>query len=123
MFAQSPTDVIPSTWQAIGTEQTMTTIFFTRRELIILGIFPKGSKFRQSHFIDCTSPNLKRENENFHCQIPQATFEIHMDNSMYPNGSNLASKFRKHHVSRLSHSIRQRKAIATFGPLKRWRES
>jgi hypothetical protein len=38
MFARSPTDVIPRTWQTIGTIQTMVTIFFTGRKLIVLDI-------------------------------------------------------------------------------------
>jgi hypothetical protein len=43
-FAREPSKVIPRTGQTIGAK-TMITIFFTARQLIMLGVLPKGSKF------------------------------------------------------------------------------
>jgi hypothetical protein len=40
-FARWLTNVIPRTRKAIGMNQTMITIFFTRRKLIMLEILPK----------------------------------------------------------------------------------
>jgi hypothetical protein len=94
MFAQSPTDVIPRTLQVIRTKKIMVTIFFTGRKLTVLDILPKGSKFDQLYFVDYIFPDLKRENENFHCRIPQAIFRVHVDNSICHNGSKVASKSR-----------------------------
>jgi hypothetical protein len=52
MFARAPSGVIPRTRQTIGAEKTMITIFFTARQLILLDVLPKGSKFHQRYFID-----------------------------------------------------------------------
>jgi hypothetical protein len=45
MFARAPSEVIPRTRQTIGAKNTMTTIFFTAHQLILLDVLPKGSKF------------------------------------------------------------------------------
>jgi hypothetical protein len=103
MFAWSPTDVIPRTRQAIGTRKSMITIFFTGRKLIVLNILPKGSKFNQLCFVDYIFLDFKRQKMNFHREIPQATFWVHVDNSMWHNESKVALKFKKYHVSRLPH--------------------
>jgi hypothetical protein len=71
MFAGSPTDAIPRTEQAIGTTQTIITIFFTRCKPIVFDILPKGSKFGRFFFVDYIFPDLKRENVNFHRRIPR----------------------------------------------------
>jgi hypothetical protein len=98
MFARSRTDVIPRTQQAIGTKQTVITIFFTGRKLSVLGTLPKGSKFNQLYFVIYIFPDLKRENVNFHRRVAQATSGIKMEDSMCHNESKVASKFEKHHV-------------------------
>jgi hypothetical protein len=82
MFAPCLTDVLPRTRQAIGTRQTMITLFLTGRKLFVLDILPKGSKFSQLYFAGHVFPDPKRENVNFHRRIPQATFWGHVDNSM-----------------------------------------
>jgi hypothetical protein len=74
MFALPPTDVSPSTRQALVTKKTMIMIFFARCELITLNILPKGSKFNKLYFVDYIFPDLERENANFYCGISQATF-------------------------------------------------
>jgi transposase len=84
-------------------EQTTMTIFFTGLKLIVLDILRKGTKFNQRDFVDYIFPDLKRESVNFHRRILQATFWVHMDNSLCRNGKKVASKFEKHHVSRLPH--------------------
>jgi histone-lysine N-methyltransferase SETMAR len=103
MFARSPRDVIPRTRQGIGVKKTMITVFFTGRKLIVLDILPKGSRFNQLYFVDYIFPDLERENRNFHRRIPDATFCVHMDNSMCHNGSKVAAKFEKYHVIRSPH--------------------
>jgi hypothetical protein len=50
------------------------------RKLVQLVIFDR------LHFLD-----LKRENVNFYRRIAQATFCVHVDNSMYHNGLKVAS--------------------------------
>jgi hypothetical protein len=72
----------------------MITLFFTGRRSIVLGILSKGSKFNQVYFIDYIFSDLKRENLNFHRWIPQATFWVHMDNSMCHNWWKVASNSR-----------------------------
>jgi hypothetical protein len=81
----------------------MVTIFFTRRELIVLDVRPKGSKFNQLYFIDYIFPDLKSSNLNFRRRKPGLTFWVHMDNSTCHNGSKVASKFEKYHIFRLPH--------------------
>jgi histone-lysine N-methyltransferase SETMAR len=103
MFARAPSEVIPRTRQTIGAKKTMVTIFFTARQLIMLDVLPKGSKFNQQYFIDYVFPNLKTKNLNFRRRMPLATFWVHMDNSMCHNRSKVASKFDKHHIARLPH--------------------
>jgi hypothetical protein len=55
-FARSPTDVIPTTRQAIGTKETMITVFSSRRKLIVLNILPNGNKFKQPYLVDDVFP-------------------------------------------------------------------
>jgi hypothetical protein len=99
MFARAPSEVIPGTRQTIGAKKTMITIFFTARQLILLDVLPKGSKFNQQYFINYVFLDLKTENRNFRRRIPRATFWVHMDNSMCHNGSKAVSKFDGHHIA------------------------
>jgi transposase len=82
-------------------EKTTITIFFTARQLIMVNILPKRSKFNQQYFIDYMFPDLKTENCNFHRRMPRPTFYVHMDNSMCHNGLKVVSKFDKHCITRL----------------------
>jgi histone-lysine N-methyltransferase SETMAR len=77
----------------------MIMIFFTARQLILLDVLPKGSKFNQQYFINYLFPDLKTKNLNYRRRMPLATFWVRMDNSMCHNGS----KFGKHHIARLQH--------------------
>jgi hypothetical protein len=56
MFAGSPTDVVPRTRQAFETKQTIITISFTGRTLIVLDVLPAGSKFNELYFVDHIFP-------------------------------------------------------------------
>jgi hypothetical protein len=94
MFAPCLTDIIPRTRQAIGTKETAIMIFFTGHKRIMLDILPKESKFKEVYFIDYVFPDLKKKNVNCHRWIPQMTFWVHMDNSMYHNGSKKTSNSR-----------------------------
>jgi hypothetical protein len=91
MFARAPSEGIPRTRQTIGAKETMMTIFFTARQLILLDVLPKGSKFNQQYFIDYVFPDLKTENWTFRRRMPLATFWVHTDNSMGHNGSKVVS--------------------------------
>jgi hypothetical protein len=51
MSVRSLADVIQSTRQAIGTNQTMITISFTGRKLTMINILPKGHKFDQLYLL------------------------------------------------------------------------
>jgi hypothetical protein len=73
MFAREPSEVILRTRQTIGVK-TMITIFFTARQLILLDVLPKRSRFNQRHFIDYVFPDLKTENLNFRRRMALATF-------------------------------------------------
>jgi hypothetical protein len=42
-------------------EKTMIMIFFTARQLLLLDVLPKGSKFNQQYFIDYVFPDSKRK--------------------------------------------------------------
>jgi hypothetical protein len=75
-------------------------MFFTARQLILLDVLPKGSKFNQQYFIDYLFPDSKTENRNFRRRMPLATFWVHMDHSMCHN----ESKFDKHYIVRLPHA-------------------
>jgi hypothetical protein len=81
----------------------MITVFFTARQLILLDVLPKGSKFNQQYFIDDVFPDFKTENLNFRRRMPIATFWVHTDNSMSHNGPKAVSKFDKHHIARWQH--------------------
>jgi hypothetical protein len=81
----------------------MITIFFTARQPILLDVLSKGSNFNQQDFIDSVFPDLQSENLNFRRRIPLATFWVHMDNSVYHDGSKVVSKFDNHHIARFSH--------------------
>jgi hypothetical protein len=80
-------------------EKTMITDFFTARQLILLDVLPKGSKFIQQYFIDYVFPDLQTENRNFRRRMPLATFWVQMDNSMGLHGSKVVSKFSTHHIA------------------------
>jgi hypothetical protein len=82
----------------------MITIFFTARQLILLNVQLKRSKFNQQYFIDYVFPDLKTENRNFRRRMPLATFWAHINNSICHKRSNVVSKFDKHHIARLPHS-------------------
>jgi hypothetical protein len=99
--ARSSPDIILRTRQAIGTKRTLRTIFFTGRKLTVLDVLPKGSKFNQLYFVDYIFPNLKKRKRELHRWIPQPIFWVRLDNSICHGGSRAASKFEKHHVSRL----------------------
>jgi hypothetical protein len=43
----------------------MITSFFTARQLILLDILSKRSKFNPQYFIDYVFPDFKTENRNF----------------------------------------------------------
>jgi hypothetical protein len=103
MFARGPSKVIPRTRQTIGAKKTMIMIFFTARQLILLDVLSKGSKFNQQYFIDYMFPDLKMQNRNFPRRMPPATFLVHTDDSMGHNGSKVVSKFDNHHTARLPH--------------------
>jgi hypothetical protein len=68
----------PNNWH----EKTMTVIFFTARQLILLEALPKGNKFNQQYFVDRFFPDLKTENLTFYRRMPLIIFWVHMDNSM-----------------------------------------
>jgi hypothetical protein len=101
MFARAPSEVIPRTRQTIGGQKTKIMLFFTRRQLILLDVLPKGNNFNQQYFIDYVFPDFKTENRNFRRRMPLAIFWVHMDNSMCHNGSKAMSKFDKYHIARL----------------------
>jgi hypothetical protein len=74
MFARAPSEVITRTQQTIAAKEIMTTIFFTARQPIALDVLPKRNKFSQQYFTDYVFPDLKTQNQNFHCRMPLATF-------------------------------------------------
>jgi hypothetical protein len=80
MFARAPSEVRPRSRQTIGAKKTIITIFFTARQLILLDVLPKVSKFNQQYFIDDMFTDLKMENRNFRPRMPFATFWVHVDN-------------------------------------------
>jgi hypothetical protein len=103
MFAWALSEVIPRTRKTIGAKKAMIMIFFTGRQLTLLDVLPKGSRFNQQYLIDSVFPDLKTENRNFRGRMPRPTFWVHMDNSMCHNWSTVVLKFDKHHLARLLH--------------------
>jgi hypothetical protein len=99
IFARGPSEVIPRTQQTIDVKKTMIMLFFTARQLILLDVLPKGSKFNQQYFIDYLFPDLKTANQNFRRRMALATFWVHMNNSIGHNGSKVVSEFDKHHIA------------------------
>jgi hypothetical protein len=81
MFARAPSEVIPRTRQTIGGKETMITIFFTARQLILLDVLPTGSKFNQPYFINSAFPDLKRKARTFvvecRLQLFGCTWRVH----------------------------------------------
>jgi hypothetical protein len=72
-FAQSPTDVIPRTRSAMG-EANYGNDFLHQTQTNGACHLTKRKQSNQLSFVDYVLPDLKRENVNFHRQIPQATF-------------------------------------------------
>jgi transposase len=103
MFARSPAEVVPRIRQGIDTKKTMVTIFFTWRELIVLDVLAKDSKFNQLYFIDYIFPALKSANLNFRRRKPGSILCVHIDNSTCHHGLKVASKFEKQHIFPLPH--------------------
>jgi hypothetical protein len=103
MFARGLSEVIPRMRQTIGAKKTTIAIFSTARQRILLDIPPKGIKFNQEYFVDYVLPDFTKENRNFRRRMPLATFWVHLENSMCYNGSNVLSKFGKHHTAQLPH--------------------
>jgi hypothetical protein len=95
MFARSAVDVILRTHQAVGAKQTMITVFFTAKKLLVFDILLRGGTFNQLYFIKNTFPNLKAANLNSRCQKTGSTFWVHRDNFMCHNGSKITSKLRR----------------------------
>jgi hypothetical protein len=75
IFARAPSEVLPRTRQKMGAK-TMIFIFFTARQLIMLDVLPKGSKFNQQCFVDYVFPDSKTENRNFRLQLFGCTWII-----------------------------------------------
>lgn len=108
IFARSRSDVVPRTGQGLGTKESMITLFFTERKLIVLSVLPKDRKYDQLYFVRNIFPDLKKANMKYQRRKPGSAFWVQMDNSMYRNGSKIDSKFGKHGVSQcLTHHIRQ----------------
>jgi hypothetical protein len=103
MFGRSRSDAIPSTRQAIGTKKTMITVFFTASIGMVPDILPQGRNFNQLYFVHSIFPDLKGENMRYGRRTAGSTFWVHIDNSMYHNGSKIEPKFRTHHLFRMPH--------------------
>jgi hypothetical protein len=61
MFAKSPGDVIPRARKEVGAKQTMLTIFFTNRKLLITECLPRSQKYNQDYFVSDILPEMERE--------------------------------------------------------------
>jgi hypothetical protein len=48
--------------------ETMITVFFTAKKLIVLDVLPRGSTFNQLYFINYIFPDLETANLNFRRQ-------------------------------------------------------
>jgi hypothetical protein len=99
MFARSAPDVLPRMQQAVGAKTTMITVFFTAKELIVLGVLPRGSIFNQLYFINRIFPDVTTTNLIFRRQKTAITFWVQTDNSICHNGSNVTSKMKKNPIS------------------------
>jgi hypothetical protein len=95
MFTRSAADIIARTQQAVGAKQTMITVFFTIKKLIMFDVLPRHSTFNQLHFINKIFPDLKTVNLNFRRQKTGSTFGVHMDTSMCHGRSKVPSKLRR----------------------------
>jgi hypothetical protein len=60
MFARSPGDAIPRKRKDIGVKNTMFTIFFANKKLLIAKYLPKGQKYNQHYFVSDTLPELEQ---------------------------------------------------------------
>jgi hypothetical protein len=124
MFARAPSEVMPRTRQRIRAKKRMIMIFFIARQLILLDVLPKRSKFNHQSFIHYVLPDLKTENRNFRRWMPLAIFGctwiiqwVTMGQKSCQNSASITF-----HVFR-THPIRQTWARATFGSSKYWKES
>jgi hypothetical protein len=59
MFAKSPGDVMPG--KDINVKQTIFTVSFTNRKLLIAECLPKGQKYNQDYFMSDIFSELERE--------------------------------------------------------------
>jgi hypothetical protein len=105
-------------------EKAMIMILFTARQLILLDVLPKGSKFNQQYFIDYVLPDLKMENRNFCRRMPLATFVCTWIIQCVTIGGTSCQNSTSITLSDCrTHPIRQTWARATFGSSGCWKES
>jgi hypothetical protein len=74
IFTRSAADVIPRTRHEVGAKETMITLFFTAKKLIVLDVLPRGSMLNQLHFANCIFPDLITANLIFRRQKTRSTF-------------------------------------------------
>jgi hypothetical protein len=103
MFSDSRENVLPRIRQDISASQTMITIFFTSRRLLVLEALPKGTKFNQDYFIQCIYPRLYREKTRISRKTDFPAFLVHMHNSMCHNGRKVSEKFAQRSIERAPH--------------------
>jgi hypothetical protein len=104
MLVRSAAYVIPRRRQAVGAEKTMIRVFFTAKKLTVFDVLSRRSIFNQLHFIKNIFPDLKTANLILHGQKAQSTFWVHMGNFTSHNGSTVAQKIKKNHISRMMQS-------------------
>jgi ribosomal protein L16 Arg81 hydroxylase len=83
----------------------MITLFFTGRKRIVPDVLLKGRKDNQPYFVHHIFPDLKEENRKQKRRNPESALWVHMDDSMYHNGSKIESKFGKHGLFRMPHPL------------------
>jgi hypothetical protein len=103
MFARSAIHVILRTRQVVGTKTIVIALFVTAKILLVFNVLTSSSTFNQPCFINNIFPDLKTANLNSQRQKTGSTFWVHMNNSMRHDKSEVRSKIKKNHFSRMLH--------------------
>jgi hypothetical protein len=104
-FAGSRESVVPRIRRDISGQQTLLTICFPSRRLLVLKLLPNGTKFNQNYFIDAIFPGLYNEKRRLSRKEGFPAFSVQTDKSTCQNGNKISKKLAKGSIERAPHPL------------------
>jgi hypothetical protein len=105
MLAGSRESVVPRIRRDISGQQTLFTVCFPSRRLLVLNLLPNGAKFNQNYFIDAIFPGLYNEKRRISRKDDFPAFSADTDHSMCHNGNKISEKLAKRSIERAPHPL------------------